>query len=161
MDFQNITDVLIPTVQAKLYEAYEDIEPIIKVFPPAYCYPYALERMIFFIENRHADSLKEALNLYDNEVYRDQMLSEQKKQTMLAGISAAANIVTAFNTGQIAQNTRQMVGQLSNIEANTAQTATNTAQTAANTAASAAYNKKSMEYAESISHELNRMNGGW
>ena len=25
------TDVLIPTVQAKLYEAYEDIEPIIKV----------------------------------------------------------------------------------------------------------------------------------
>lgn len=130
----------IPETEARLIIAYQDAQALIEVFPRNYCYSHAVGRVIFFIENLRADTIKEALNLYENEVYQNKMLAEQQRQTKAAKlsakanvISAAANVVTAFNTGQIATNTSQMVNSLRNIEDYSAQTAASSAATAFNT----------------------------
>ncbi len=135
----------IPEADARLIIAYQDSQPLIEAFPPDYCYSEAVGRVIFFLENQRADTLKEALNLYENELYQSRMLAEQKKQTQAAQVSAKANVIsavaniaTAFNTGQIAANTSQMVGSLRNIEGYSAQTAANSAAAARNSAATAA-----------------------
>ncbi len=151
----------IPEAEARLIIAYQDAQALIEVFPPDYCYSYAVGRVISFIENQRADTIKEALNLYENEVYQNKMLAEQQRQTKAAElsakanvISAAANVVTAFNTGQIASNTSQMVGTLRNIENYSAQTAANTAATAANTATTAYNSGKIADFAQNIAASL-------
>lgn len=151
----------IPEADARLIIAYQDTQALIEVFPPNYCYSHAVGRVIFFLENQRADNIKEALNLYENEVYQNKMLAEQQRQTKAAElsakanvISAAANVVTAFNTGQIASNTSQMVGSLRNIENYSAQTAANTAAAAASSAATAFNSGKILDCAKSIAASL-------
>lgn len=165
---RDIQDRQLPETDARLIVAYQDAQPLIEAFPPDYCYSDAVGRVIYFLENRRADNIKEALNLYENEVYQNKMLAEQKRQTRAAEISAkanmisaAANVVTAFNTGQIAANTSQMVGSLRNIEGYSAQTAANSAATArsaayaADNAARTAYNTGQMAgYARKIKESL-------
>ncbi|MCR4762835.1 MAG: hypothetical protein K5696_04825 [Lachnospiraceae bacterium] len=166
---RDIQERQLPETDARLIVAYQDAQPLIEEFPPDYCYSDAVGRVIFFLENQRADNIKEALNLYENEVYQNKMLAEQQRQTRAAEISAkanmisaAANIVTAFNTGQIAANTSQMVGSLRNIEGYSAQTAANSAA-AARSAATAANNMgrtadssaQMADYARQIRNSLN------
>lgn len=141
---QYINTKEIPETDAKLIIAYQDAQDLIEVFPPNYCYSDAVGKVIFYIENQRADTIKEALNMYEQEIYQNKMLAHQERQTRAAEISAkanvisaAANVVTAFNTGQIAANTSQMVGSLRNIEGYSAQTAANTAAAARSAAATA------------------------
>ena len=107
--------VQIPKIESQIAITYTNAEPLIKSFPPDYCYAEAISRVIFFIKNSRADSMKEALNMYEDEVYKDKMLAEQKKQTAYAKISAAANIQTAYNTGQIAKNTADIARNTADI----------------------------------------------
>ncbi len=163
---REIQEKQIPETEARLIIAYQDSQEIIEAFPPDYRYTYAVGRVISFIENLRADSIKEALNLYEKELYQDRMLSEQKHQTQAAEASAqanmasaAANIVTAFNTGQIASNTKQMVGTLRNIEGYSAQTAANTASIANSAAAAAANSARAAASAESMANSAARTEG--
>ncbi|MCR5790918.1 MAG: hypothetical protein K6G83_13610 [Lachnospiraceae bacterium] len=158
---QDIQERQIPETEARIIIAYQDSQELIESFPPDYRYSDAVGRVIFYLENQRADTLKEALNMYENEVYQNKMLAEQQKQTQAAQISAkanmisaAANVVTAFNTGQIAANTSQMVGSLRNIEGYSAQTAANTAAAASNSARAANSAAQMADYAHTIKTNL-------
>lgn len=142
----------LPQIESQIAVEYDKIKPLVEAFPPAYCYPYAVQRCAFFIENLRADTLKEALNLYEDEVYKDKMLAEQRKQTTAACISAAANIASAFYAGQTAANTARAADYAGQTAAYAGQAAANTAraagyagQAAANTSQSAYYARKMYE----------------
>jgi len=158
----DIQNKQIPETEARLIIAYQDVQALIEAFPPNYRYSHAVGRVIFFIENQRADSIKEALNLYEIEVHNDKMLAEQQRQTKAAEtsakanmISAVANVVSAYNTGQIATNTSQMVGILrNNNENNGAQTPANYTSTFIGSAANAYIGTKIVDYAKNIAQSL-------
>ena len=69
--------------------------------------------LIQLVESRRADSLKEAINLYESIKHTDEMLRLQQEMSRNTEISAMANVVsavanvgTAINTAQIARNTK-------------------------------------------------------
>ena len=103
--------------------------------------------------------------MYVQEVYQNQVLSYQEKQTYCAAVTATASIETARNTGRIADNTEQMIIHLQNIEQNTARTAQNTEIIADNTyliAQSAAYTAKQSGVAANHLSRIERAcTGGW
>ena len=107
--------VMLPQIDSQIAVAYSGIEDLVRSFPRDYCYSEAIERFIFYISNLRADSLKEAINMYEDEVYKEKMLTEQKKQTGYAKISAAANVQTAYNTGRIADYTKDIAGSARDI----------------------------------------------
>ena len=79
---------------------YKDVYPVLmRYLPEDYWYSDAVRSIASYYRNSRANSLKEALNLYEEEMHRLRMenmqaltLRETKKQTVLAG-------ATAFNTG--------------------------------------------------------------
>jgi hypothetical protein len=140
--------VQLPAIDSKIAVSYSYIADLLQNFPPDYCYSEAIGKCIFYIRNLRADTLKEALNMYADECYKDAMLLEQKKQTAYARISAAANVQTAYNTGRIADYTkdisnsaRQIAYNTDVIRANTEAMAAYSAQTAYNTAATSMYTR--------------------
>lgn len=140
----------LPVIEEQIVDTYNDIQPLIDSFPPAYCYPYAVERVIFFIENLRADSLKEALNIYEDEVYKNNMLAEQRKQTMYARISAAANLATANNTARAAEYARQTANNTARTADCAEQTVGYARQMADSAAQSAAYNAQRANSAAAV-----------
>ena len=72
----------------------------------------AVECMYAYFVNRRADSLKEAINLYEEELYRmrqeqrsEQMVALQRQQnSALNNISASSAINAAANMAQVFQN---------------------------------------------------------
>ncbi|MBO5387312.1 MAG: hypothetical protein J6A59_04135 [Lachnospiraceae bacterium] len=63
--------------------------------------------LIQLIESNRADSLKEAINLYESIKYTDSMLSLQKEMSENARVSAIANVATAVSTYGVYKNTRR------------------------------------------------------
>ena len=110
-------------IDEQINTAYTDVQELMETFPPAYCYAEAVGKCAFYIENQRASSIPEAINLYVDESYKDAQLTEMKKQTAIQQATMLASIQTALNTGQIADNTTRMVGQLGRIENNTQQMA--------------------------------------
>ncbi len=141
-EYQNRIDSYVEAlydIDSKIAISYMYIEDLVDSFPPDYCYAYAVGKFISYIQNLRADSLKEAINLFEDEEYKNQMLSEQRKQTEYAKISAAANLQTAYNTGVIADYSKQ-------IAANTADIAQSNRMIQANTRAAADYAREAAAY---------------
>ncbi|MBO6137292.1 MAG: hypothetical protein J6O71_01645 [Lachnospiraceae bacterium] len=124
---------------SKIAISFLYIDDLVKSFPPDYCYSYAVGKIISYIQNLRADSLKEAINLFEDEEYKNKMYAEQRKQTEFAKISAAANIQTAYNTGLIADYSRQIVENTADIAQSNRMIAANTRATAEYSRAAAAY----------------------
>lgn len=82
----------LPQIESQIAAEYDKIKPLVEAFPPAYCYPYAVQRCAFFIENLRADTLKEALNLYEDEVYKDKMLAAGVASMTIHTPRSVANI---------------------------------------------------------------------
>lgn len=76
-----------------------------KFIPIKYSAPLLVNEIKQILVNRRANSIQEALNIYETDLYQNKMLSAQANQqaqmALIAGlsaISATANVVTAFNT---------------------------------------------------------------
>ena len=77
--------------------------------PPNYRYSTAVYKFCDYLNNSRANNIKDAVNLYEEEMHRmrmenlqAQILQQQRYQTSLAEISAIANVATAFNTASAA-----------------------------------------------------------
>ena len=163
--YDNIVYNLIPENDAKMIVTYKNYEEVIEAFAPNYRYSRCIDKVIFYIRNMRADTLKEALNMFEQEEFQNRVLDNQELQTLYAAVTAGASLETARNTGRIAENTDKMVTSLENIEQYSAQTAMNTAAIADNTfmaAQSAAYAaRKSGESAKYLKSIDSACRGGW
>ena len=73
-----------------------DIKPIVKRYVPKdYCYPYAIDKFVTYFRNRRADNIKEAINLFEDELIKSEMISlqedilfENQKQSFYSLITA-------------------------------------------------------------------------
>lgn len=86
--------------------------PEIQIVPSNYRYVIAVQYIVESFQNRRADTLKEAINLYEEQLHRwklenasEQMLTLQRQQMSELNkinanttVSAIANTITAFNT---------------------------------------------------------------
>ena len=84
---------------------------ITECIPPKYQYSFAVNAFCSYLQNCRASNLKEAINLYEEEMHRNrmeqmqsEMLHQQKYQTALAAVSAVANVATAINTASAASS---------------------------------------------------------
>ncbi|MCR5651778.1 MAG: hypothetical protein K6F86_11430 [Lachnospiraceae bacterium] len=135
---------------SKIAISYLYIDDLVKAFPPDYCYSYAVGKFISYIQNLRADSLKEAINLFEDEEYKNKMYAEQRKQTEYAKISAAANVQTAYNTGVIADYSKQIADNTADIARTNRMIEANTRATAMYTQAAAAYAQQNAQYTKDI-----------
>ena len=69
---------------SRLTSAFSEIAEYYNTFAPDYRYPYAVGRMINYLRNGRVDTMKEAINLYETELYQDSVKNELRGQT--AGI---------------------------------------------------------------------------
>lgn len=81
-------------------------------FPEKFYNYHDIYRLYGLIKEYRADSLKEAFNLLETQHFQESQQAHQEQIAMLqedmaksAKISAAANVVTAYNTAKIAANT--------------------------------------------------------
>lgn len=106
-------------------------------YPPDYYALDAVERFISIVQNHKADTVKEMVRVYDEEGYRNSVLSNQQEmnakmeqslcnQQQMMRLQHEANVLALGN----------MVANLATA-ANTSKIADNTAATAANTARTA------------------------
>ncbi len=153
---------LIPENEAKNIVIYESYQDVIEAFAPNYLYSACIDKVIYYVRNMRADTLKEALNMYEEEEFRNKVIDNQERQTYYASVTAGAALETARNTGRIADNTEKMVVSLQNIDANTANIAANTAAIADNTfraaqcaAITARNTGRSAQYLDSINASIN------
>lgn len=65
--------------EIKQYAMTEEWRTAVSYIPKDYFYMSALEKMKFYLENGHADTMKEALRLYDEYVHRQKMEYEAKR----------------------------------------------------------------------------------
>ena len=98
--------------KAKLQQVIAIHKNDFKMFPKEYIYPIALEYFINVITSGRADTMKEAMNLYEDQVHKWKMenlaesalLAQQESNAIAAlnatanVVSAAANVTTAINT---------------------------------------------------------------
>lgn len=74
---------------------------VAKVIPPDYCDIDAVEKMIYFLQNGHADTLKEAIHEYDNYVHNQKMEVSAARQAE----AAEATLSYSQQTAEAAQRT--------------------------------------------------------
>lgn len=87
-------------------EYYKKVYPMLsKWLPEDYWYLTAVQSITTYFKNNRADSLKEALNLYEEEMYRlrmenmqENILRENEKQTALAALTAFSTSIIAFTS---------------------------------------------------------------
>lgn len=100
---------------------HENYEGLVAV-PEAYRYTYAVSTMLRYVEAMRADSMKEAINLYEEELHRMRMEQGQQQiiaiqqeqqqtlasihnysrtQTVMSAVNTAASVSTAFSTHSI------------------------------------------------------------
>lgn len=102
----------IAIMEPRLEKVFDILAERIVVVPENYRYLMAVECMYAYFVNRRADSLKEAINLYEEELYRmrqeqrsEQMVALQRQQnSALNNISASSAINAAANMAQVFQN---------------------------------------------------------
>jgi hypothetical protein len=76
----------------------------LRMFPDRYWYPFALQKMAEYFVNRRVDSIKEAINLFEEESHRMRLENYANQQAVQlnsirrsAAISAGANVANAVN----------------------------------------------------------------
>ncbi len=118
--------VKLPEVRSLIDQSRSDISSIVLRFPPAYCDVDVVQRFLFYFENQKVDTIKEAVNAYDNEMFQQQVLYEQRKQSAFAEASMIANIQTAANTSQILDYTKDIAVDVADIKMSNRVIAANT-----------------------------------
>ena len=155
--YQSQIDSYVETLydtDSKIAISFLYIEDLVKEFPPDYCYSYAVGKFISYLQNLRADSLKEAVNLFEDEEYKNRMMAEQRRQTEYAKISAAANLQTAYNTGVIANYSRQIAANTADIAESNRMIEANTKASAEYTRAAAAYAQQNAQYTQDIRNRI-------
>ncbi len=105
--------LILQKIHATQVEYTEQIAPW---YPEKYCYIEAIEFFVNMVENYRADTLKEAINLYEDTMHKNRMELAQKeslkkqeeliKQQKLANLLAVGNLVMQAGTqSAINQNT--------------------------------------------------------
>ncbi len=116
----------LPALRREVGLAYADVAPMMDVFPaPDYCYSYAVGKMYKYFENLRVNTIQEAVNMYDDEMKFNQLMSELQQQTAIARQTLA--------------EVRQISSEVSQIRANTDEIRVNTANIAKSSAECAAY----------------------
>lgn len=119
-------------------------------FPGEYCKDrYAIERIIFFLKSGRVDTIKEAIDKYEEECYRNEMLNEQKKQTQYAQLSAQAKM-------QQAAYSQRMADSMEQIKHDNRRRTDAAQRTAAASESSAASNAKRADYAKQAADAAKR-----
>lgn len=113
-------------------------------YPPSYVSVDAASFFAKAVDNQRADTLKEAVNLYEEYLHRNHMEAEAARQTQLAAqlretvdarmaennrlqalqvvagfANAAANTVTAVNSGRMVNNTASIANSVGQVAGNT------------------------------------------
>lgn len=91
---QKLGDLILQQEQAKQYinEAYNNSNRII---PFIYAEPRIVYTLIQYMENRRADSIKEAINLYEQQKNFNVQMNQLHGIAQMSAINAAANVVNA------------------------------------------------------------------
>ena len=78
----------------------KDLNDIVEIIPPDYRYPSAVESFYKYLNNNRANDMKEAVNLYEEEMHRLRMeniqlsiMEENQKQTYLQTQNALMNFM--------------------------------------------------------------------
>ncbi len=135
----------LPGANGELAAAYVRAEPLLSVFLPDYTYSYAVGKIVIYLKNLRADSIKEAVNLYETEEWQNRMLNEKRRQTSLQ--------IQQLATQQQILDSNNRIEEYASRAALAAEDAAFTNRIiAANTAASAAYNRAAMESADRMAN---------
>lgn len=94
--------------QQSAQNAFQEVYPVLsKYIPEDYWYSDAVSSIASYFRNSRADNMKEAINLYEEEMSRLRIenmqaaiLRENKKQSVLAAFTAINTARTAFNTSK-------------------------------------------------------------
>lgn len=86
------------------------------LIPQDYLSIDAIDKFLFFLKNGHADTLKEALKLYDEYQHRQKLEMEAMKASASAQDAAMAAAITAAKTAEISQKTKEIAKNSENTE---------------------------------------------
>ena len=86
----------LPVIDRKIAEHYNSYTncPI----SIEYSDPTTIEKIISYLHSGRAESLKEAINVYEDECHKEQMMTEMKQMKAAAQEAATAATITAINT---------------------------------------------------------------
>lgn len=86
----------LPVIDGKIAEHYNKYTncPI----SIEYSDPSAIEKIITYLHSGRAENLKEAINVYEDECHKEQMMTEMKQMKAAAQEAATAATITAINT---------------------------------------------------------------
>ena len=120
-----------PEIDFNLAVASAVAKPMLEAFPPKYGFSYAVGKVIEYIENLRADSLKEALNLFETEEWQNNMLNESRKQTAILQESLEVQKQMLGELKEIKSYAKQAADYLGDIATTNRLIADNTARIAA------------------------------
>ncbi|MBQ0163539.1 MAG: zinc-ribbon domain-containing protein [Treponema sp.] len=86
----------LPIMENKIIEHYAKYENCPLAID--YTNPVVISSMITYIKSGRASSIKEAINIYEDECHKVQMISEMKQMKAFAEQASAAATLTAINT---------------------------------------------------------------
>lgn len=88
------------------YKAFMEsrrVQSLRALLPPDYCYPQAAQQLHYYFKNGHADTLKEALRLYDSYLHRLRLENAANRRAEAAETTAGLAAEAAENS-RIAAN---------------------------------------------------------
>lgn len=86
----------LPIIKQKIQEHYSNYEQCPLAIE--YTDPNAISAFISYLNAGRAENLKEAVNLYEDECHKTQMITEMKQMKAAARQAASAATITAINT---------------------------------------------------------------
>lgn len=102
--------------KAREYIFSEEWKKAESFLPRDYFYPAAMEKMKFFLINGHADSMKEAVKLYDEYLHREKLEYEAKRAADEAQRTADMSEVTAIAASEASEYAKIIKEQNDSIE---------------------------------------------
>ena len=146
------TVLMLPQIDCELACAYAQVEAFIKGFPPKYTYSYAVGKFAEYMENMRVDSIKEAINLFEQEEWQNNMLNESRKQTAIQAEQLAVQ-KDILNTAKNIEDYAKRAAEAAEDIKFTNQLIAN------NTAAAAAYAAQAAQSAKNTEEMLNYVLG--
>lgn len=109
---------ILAEVTSKLvdFKNSEDWKNAVRYIPEDYFYPKAIDKLKYYIRNGHADSIKEALHLYDEFLHREKMEYEAARAADEARRAADSAEMTAIATAEATEYAKITAEQAERIE---------------------------------------------
>ncbi len=101
-----------------------------QLIPPDYCDSESIDYIIKLIENRRAETLKEAFNMYEDYLHKKRLEDMQYNQMVATQESALAQKEMAKNSKEVAKAVQNQAYQLEELSRNANKIAKNTKATA-------------------------------